>query len=108
MSQFIRSLENRLEDAEFRAGYEGSQQRRQLIADLTRWRRNAKLTQDAVAARLGVGQPMVSQFESSDDPRMSTIQRYARAVGASVHAIVVPEDPQICGNHQSIQPPHDA
>lgn len=41
------------------------------------------LTQADVAARLGVTQQTVAGFESGKhDPRMSMLQRYARAVGA--------------------------
>lgn len=88
MSQFKRSLERRLSDPEFRAGYEDSRERRQLIAMLVKWRKDAGLNQDEVATRMGVGQSTVSQFEGSNDPRLSTVQRYARAVGAKPHFLV--------------------
>ena len=44
--------------------------------------RKAKgLTQKVIARRMGVEQPAVSQFEkTTGDPRLSTLQRYARAV----------------------------
>ncbi len=38
-----------------------------------------------VAKRMGVGQPSVSEFERGEiEPKLSTIQRYARAVGAKL------------------------
>lgn len=48
-------------------------------------RRAAGLTQQEVADLLGVKQSTISQFERYDnDPRLSTIRRYALAVGANV------------------------
>ncbi len=56
-----------------------------LIETLVGLRTDSKLTQIAVAARMGTTQSRVSNFERiGGDPRLSTILRYARAVGAKV------------------------
>ena len=58
--------------------------------DEMRWaliqaRKEAGLSQRDVAEMMGVKQPTVAAFESQDnDPRLSTLRRYALAVGASV------------------------
>ncbi len=46
-------------------------------------RKEHGLSQEVVAALMGVSQPAVSQFEHYDsNPTLSTIRRYAMAVGA--------------------------
>jgi transcriptional regulator with XRE-family HTH domain len=56
-----------------------------LLDELVRLRKGAGLTQTDVARLMGVRQPTVSQFETeSSDPRLSTLQRYARAVGSQI------------------------
>lgn len=56
-----------------------------LIDDLVDLRRRRKLSQAAVAERMGVTQSAVARFESGErDARLSTIRRYAMAVDASV------------------------
>lgn len=56
-----------------------------LLGELVAARRRAGLTQAEVADRMGVTQSTVSGFETEGaDPRLSTLQRYARAVGARV------------------------
>jgi DNA-binding XRE family transcriptional regulator len=52
---------------------------------LIRARKDAGLTQSDVAEALGIKQSSVAAFERHDnDPRLSTIRRYALAVGALV------------------------
>lgn len=59
-------------------------------------RRTLGLSQAVVAERMGVSQAAVSQFERvGTDPHLSTIRRYARAIGAMVHHKV---DPDGCGD----------
>ncbi|WP_432457948.1 helix-turn-helix domain-containing protein [Cellulomonas iranensis] len=56
-------------------------------------RRAAGLSQQDVATALGIKQPSVAAFERYDsDPRLSTIRRYAVAVGAQVEHRVVEFD----------------
>ena len=76
-------IEESLKDPQYRAAYEDSTDRVGLIDRLVRMRKERKLTQKQVADRIGVGQSTVAGFENEgSDPRLSTVQRYARAVEA--------------------------
>ncbi|GGM71010.1 hypothetical protein GCM10010106_16640 [Thermopolyspora flexuosa] len=60
-----------------------------LIECLVSLRRQLGLSQAEVAARMGRSQPAVSDFERlGGDPHLSTIRRYALAIGAEVIHIV--------------------
>jgi transcriptional regulator with XRE-family HTH domain len=79
-----------LEDPAFRAAYEDAQERHSIVDRLVALRRHLSLSQKIVATRMGVRQPTVSGFETEDsDPRLSTLQRYARAVEARLRVVVV-------------------
>lgn len=59
--------------------------RRNLIDDLVKARLSAGLRQIDVAKTLGVAQPTVSELESgTTSPKLETLQKYARAVGAKI------------------------
>ena len=74
-----------LQDPEYRAASVDVDRRLSLIQCLISLRRRMGLTQAQVARRMGVGQSTVSGFETEgSDPRLSTVQRYARAVEAVV------------------------
>ena len=82
-SAFDDFLAEQLADPEVRAGYEDAMAARSVIDRLVGFRRALRLKQAEVAKRMGVTQSTVSGFETENsDPRMSTIQRYARAVEA--------------------------
>lgn len=69
-----------------------------LHADLIRLREEQGLTQQQVADLLGVTQPTIAAFERYDnDPRLSTVRRYALAIGALVEHTVTRDD----GNRQA-------
>lgn len=56
--------------------------RRALVDDLVARRVSSGLTQTEVAARMGTSQSAVARLESGEaDARLSTIERYAAAVG---------------------------
>jgi transcriptional regulator with XRE-family HTH domain len=58
---------------------------RELIDELLRLRRESGLTQDDIAEATGMKQQRVSYFEQrSQDPRLSTLLRYARAVDCTI------------------------
>jgi transcriptional regulator with XRE-family HTH domain len=60
-----------------------------LLEDLVELRRKLKITQQALADRMGVKQATVASFERYDsDPKLSTLRRYAHAVGALVNHVV--------------------
>lgn len=61
---------------------EMARRRRELFAELVECRRSAGLSQTEVAARMGTSQSSVARFESGEvDARLSTLERYAAAVG---------------------------
>lgn len=56
-----------------------------MLSELVRLRHARNLTQEDVAKAIGRDKSAVSRFERLDsDPRLSTVRRYARAVGAMV------------------------
>lgn len=60
-------------------------ERRDLLAELVARRRAAGLSQGEVAGRMGTSQPAVARLEAGQvDARMSTVQRYADAIGADL------------------------
>jgi transcriptional regulator with XRE-family HTH domain len=64
---------------------EMGQRRQQLMAELAERREAAGLTQTQVAARMGTSQSAVARLElAAADVRMSTLQRYAAAIGAEL------------------------
>ena len=61
-----------------------------LLADLVKLRKKHQIPQEIVAERMGVSQPTVSAFERYDsNPTLSTIRRYALAVGARMSIRVI-------------------
>lgn len=59
--------------------------RRALLGELAAKRRELGLSQTTVAARMGTSQSTVARLESgADDVRLSSIERYADAVGQEV------------------------
>lgn len=72
------------------------------IDDLIAQRHKSGMTQAGVAEALGLTQSAIAKFESAErDPRLSTIRRYALAVGAIVRHDVRPagEDPTALSFH---------
>src|SRR5499433_2814224 len=62
-----------------------SAERRRLVADLTAQRRSAGLSQTEVAARMGTSQSAVARLETGEaDVRVSTLERYAAAIGSQL------------------------
>ncbi|MHB8450139.1 MAG: helix-turn-helix domain-containing protein [Mycobacteriales bacterium] len=58
--------------------------RRELARELAEHRRKAGLTQVQIAARMGTSQAQITRFESGADTRVSTVARYAAALGLAV------------------------
>ena len=70
---------------------EMADRRRGLIEELAGARRASGVSQTEIAARMGTSQSAVARLESGElDARMSTLERYAAAVGAVVHWQVRP------------------
>lgn len=59
-------------------------ERRELARELSRRRREAGWTQAEVARRMGTSQGQITRFESGADTRLSTVARYAAAIGLQV------------------------
>lgn len=61
-----------------------------LLAALVALRVKHGLSQEVIADRMGVSQPSISALERYDaNPTLSTIRRYAMAVGARLHTQVI-------------------
>lgn len=89
-STFDKYLQEQLQIPGVRAGFEDQGLLQRVIDRLIGFRKALGLTQTEVARRMGVGQPTVSGFETEmSDPRLSTLQRYARAVEARLEVNVV-------------------
>lgn len=55
--------------------------------------KSLKIRQVEVAEQMGIGQPAVSELEQGrTNPKMETLQKYARAVGARIEFKVVTDD----------------
>ena len=62
-----------------------ARERRRLVTELTAERQAARLSQTAVAARMGTSQSAVARLESGEaDTRASTLERYAAAIGCQI------------------------
>jgi predicted transcriptional regulator len=70
-----------------------AQRRRRVIGELAGARRAAGLSQTEVAARMGTSQSVVARLETGEiDARLSTLQRYAAAVGRELELGVRPQE----------------
>jgi transcriptional regulator with XRE-family HTH domain len=59
---------------------------RRLLRSLAERRRELGLSQTAVAARMGTSQSALARLESGEtDPRITTVERYALAVGEELN-----------------------
>lgn len=79
---------------EFPALVEAAERRRQLLGALAERRRAGAQSQTAVAAAMRSSQSSVARLETSaTDARLSTLDRYAHALGYRVEYRLVPENP---------------
>ena len=66
---------------------------RDVVDQLAALRRERGLSQTEIAARMRTSQSAVARLEAGrDDIRLSTLQRYAGALGHAVHFGVAPAD----------------
>lgn len=68
--------------------------RRELARDLAELRREEGVTQTEIAQRMGTSQGQVARFESGADARLSTVARYAAALGLTVTWSIEPTPPR--------------
>ncbi len=81
LDQMLREVSD---DDDARQGFVDAQSREDLLVAMTHAR--GSVTQAAVAAAMGTTQSAVSDVETGRvDPRLSTLQRYARAVNRRLH-----------------------
>ena len=93
-AKFNQFRAKRLQNPAIRVAYEDARTRNTIVDALVRRRRALGLKQAAVAGAMDVGQSTVSGFETEgSDPRLSTLQRYARAVDATLYVHAVPNMP---------------
>ena len=65
--------------------------RRELVNDLVQIRQRLGLSQTEVAARMGTSQSALARLEAGEaDVRLSTLQRYAAAVGRDLQWRMTP------------------
>lgn len=72
------------DDPDIRLRVAEALERRELARELALRRKEAGLTQAEVAARMGTSQGQIARFESGADTRLSTVARYAAAVGLKI------------------------
>ncbi len=77
----------------FAEAYDALAPEYEVIAQLLKARTKAGLTQDAVAERMGTTKSAVSRLEGSGKhaPSLSTLRRYAQAVGCDLQVRLVPQ-----------------
>jgi transcriptional regulator with XRE-family HTH domain len=69
-----------------------ARRRRELVEELVEARREQGLSQTEIAARMGTSQSAVARLERGElDVRLSTVERYAAAVGRTVDWQVRPQ-----------------
>lgn len=83
--------------------YDSELRRRLLLVELGEIRRARGLTQTQVAATMGTSQSAVAKLERGEsDPRMSTVARFALAVGHRIEYAIVPlSDDSAVGTQRS-------
>lgn len=76
----------------FAEAYEALALEYQLASQMLKARSRAGLTQDAVAERMGTTKSAISRLESAGKhaPSLSTLKRYAQAVGCELQVKLVP------------------
>lgn len=86
-------VEERTErNPDFPAMVDAAERRRELLTALAERRREHKQSQTAVAAAMNSSQSSIARLETSaTDVRLSTLDRYAHALGYRVQYQLVPE-----------------
>jgi transcriptional regulator with XRE-family HTH domain len=79
------------QDPGFPAALERAVRNREVLRALAAERKRRKISQTVVAAAMGTSQSAVSDLEtSSSDALMSTVEKYAHALGLAVEYSLVP------------------
>jgi DNA-binding XRE family transcriptional regulator len=85
-------LKKALERKGFTEAYEGLEDEYKLVRELLAARASAGLTQEQVAASMGTTKSAVCRLEGAGahSPSLSTLKKYAKAVGCDVEIKLVP------------------
>jgi DNA-binding XRE family transcriptional regulator len=77
----------------FRKAYDSLEEEYLLVREMLSARAKSGLTQEAVAARMGTTKSAVSRLESAGKhaPSITTLKRYAQAVGCDLQVKLVPK-----------------
>ncbi len=77
----------------FKKAYDALELEYQVVDQLLKARARAGLTQDAVAERMGTTKSAISRLEGSGRhaPSLTTLRRYAQAVGCDLKIKLVPQ-----------------
>ena len=86
-------LEKAMKRKGFKEAYEALENEYALVHELLAARSRAGLTQEAVAERMGTTKSAVSRLEAAGKhaPSMTTLKKYAHAVGCHLEIKLVPE-----------------
>jgi ribosome-binding protein aMBF1 (putative translation factor) len=88
--------ERRTHNPAFPAMVDEAYERRLLLRQLAEARKSAKLSRTVVAARMGTSEAAVARLEAATvDPKASTIERFAAAVGKRVQWEIVDARPDV-------------
>jgi transcriptional regulator with XRE-family HTH domain len=84
-----------VKDPEFKAEYDALEEEFSIFDALVEARRQAGLTQEEVARRMGTKPPAIARLESSGgqkkpSPTLNTLQKYAKALGCRLELRLVP------------------
>lgn len=78
-----------MSDSAFKAEYDALEDEYQLLREMLRARKNADLTQEDVATRMGTHASAVARLEATNShkkssPSLNTLRKYAQAVGCQL------------------------
>jgi DNA-binding XRE family transcriptional regulator len=90
-----KSLVKELQDPDFRQAWEAMEDEYAVLDALLTARRQAGMTQEQVAARMGVSQPSLARVEASlgshrHSPSLEMLRKYAAAVNCKLEIRLVP------------------
>ena len=86
-----------MKDPEFKTEYDALEEEFSLFDALVEARQQAGLSQEEIARRMGTKAPAIARLESSGgrkkpSPTLSTLQKYARALGCRLEIRLVPKE----------------
>ena len=84
MRSFEAFKRRQMKSPAFKRAYDALEDEFQLINELLKARTRANLTQAQVARRMGTSQSAVARLESGHAPSLTSLRKYARAVGRKV------------------------